>query len=228
MNRAVLDPRVLLPVLLGSAVLAGRELLRPGVPPAPPPAISVELPTPQLVPPTNREIAYDLDLERSTVRFVLRGEGRDLVLRCPVVSGSLEFRPPPAESVLELHLDLGTLAAWNAPVDAETDACLDDLLGARRDGRIDYRGTLVSTATSPLQGLVHRLFSGAVCFGSRVVRQPVGLWQTALPGQPLRLQGYGTVDAATFRRPRPHWFGLAEEHHAVTLGLDLAWKRRTG
>ncbi len=45
------------------------------------------------------------------------------------------------------------------------------------------------------------------------------------PGQPLRLQGHGTVPRETYGLPARGWLGFGTNAHDVTLGLDLVWRR---
>ncbi|MBM4063333.1 MAG: hypothetical protein FJ265_19875 [Planctomycetes bacterium] len=226
MSRALLDPRVWLPAALAALLLGSREALRPGSPTSPAAAAAVELPTPKLVPAGPRDQAYDLDAARSSVRFLVEGEGRELLATCSVTSGRLDLRADAPSSTIELQLDLGSLVPAAGDGTALPEAELLHLLGVHRGVEVSYRGTLTSTTTAPLPGLVHRLWTGSFRFGHRAVRQQVGLWQAALPGQPLRLQGYGTVVADDYGLPVRSWLGFAPERHAITLGLDLAWRRR--
>lgn len=226
MNRACLDPRVWLPLALAAAALLVRETTWQHVLDATPHSEAIELPIPRLVAGPQHDQSYDLDAAHSSVRFLVGSEGRELLVRCPVVQGRLDLRADPAASVLELRLDLASLVPVVPGEGGEPEAGLRHLLGIRRGEEIIYRATLVSTSTAPVPGLLHRLWQGSLRFGGRIVRQPMGLWQTALPGQPLRLQGYGTVGTDAYGLPRRSWLGLVEEHHVVTLGLDLAWKRR--
>lgn len=227
MNRSLFDPRVWLPIACAAGVLAGREATFSHSPADVVHAEAIELPVPNLVVLPGRDQSYDLDPEHSSVRFLVQGSGRELLVRCPAVRGRLDLRADAATSTIELQLDLASLAPVAEAGGTGPAPDLRSLLGIHRGDEISYRATLLSTATSPVPGLVHRLWLGSMRFGGRTVRQPMGLWQTALPGQPLRLQGYGTVGADAYGLPRRSWFGIVEQHHVVTLGLDLAWKRRT-
>jgi hypothetical protein len=206
--------------------LALRESLHVHAPADTVHAEAIELPEPRLIDHPPRDEAFELDPEHSSVRFLVQGGGRNVLVRCPAVAGKFELRAEAAASKLELRFDLSSLAPIEPGTALPTEADLRHLLGIHRGEQLEFRATLLSTATSPVPGLVHRLWLGSLRFGGRIVRQPMGLWQTALPGQPVRLQGYGTVGAADYGLPRRSWFGLVEEHHVVTLGLDLAWKRR--
>ncbi len=227
MNHGPLDWRVWLPLAIGTAAWLVREVTDAPLPAAEPPVTALALPVPRLLTLPGRDQTYDLDAERSCVRFLVEGEGQELLVQCPLVSGSLELRAEPADSVLELRLDLGSVVPTAGPASGPT-IDLQHLLGVHRGNELAFRGNLVSTATAPVPGLLHHLWLGTMRFGNRVVRQPIALWQTALPGQPLRLQGHGTVAVEPYGLPRRVWLGLVQERHVVTLGLDLAWKRRTG
>lgn len=227
MNRSCVDPRVWLPLALASVVWAGREATQPPPLPPLPHADGVPLPVPTLLTLPNRDQGYDLDPAASCVRFQVEGEGQKSLFQCHVCSGKLDLRADPRDSTLELRLDLASLAPVGAPAAVLATLDLQHLLGVHRGSEIAYRGNLLSTATaSPIPGLLQRVWLGTLRFGNRVVRQPIALWQTALPGQPVRMQGYGTVGVEPYGLPRRDWLGLVRERHVVTLGLDLAWKRR--
>lgn len=226
MNRGALDWRLWLPLAIGTVAWAGREVTAAPVAAAEPPVTALALPLPRLLTLPVRDQVYDLDAERSYVRFLVEGEGEELLVQCPVVSGSLELRADPAASVLELRLDLGSVVPTEEGPRSEAAIDLRHLLGVHRGNELIFRGTLLSTSTAPVPGLLHHLWLGTMRFGNRVVRQPIALWQTALPGQPVRLQGHGTVAVEPYGLPRRVWLGLVQERHVVTLGLDLAWKRR--
>lgn len=226
MTRARPDARVWLPLVVAAAVLTLRECRRTKVVVQTPGVQATELPIPRGTAAPKHAQAYDLDLANSCIRFFVQGASHDLLLTCSVVSGTLEFDADPAKSTFELRIDLGSLAAVPGAGAEETEADLQHLLGVHRGSEVLYRGSLLSAATSPIPALSHLLWQGTLRFGSRVLRQPMALWQTTLPGQPLRLQGHGTVGTDAYGLPRRSWLGLLEERHAVTLGLDLAWKRR--
>ena len=220
MNRHCLDWRVLAPIAVGAVLFA----LRPAtLPPRgqPSPQRTIELPTPVAGGLSQRDADYELDAERSTVRFFV-DDGAPRFAACPGVRGSLQVRTGTAPSTLELELDLGSLQ----PLEANAPLDLWRLLGVHRGGRITYRAELLRTATSPLPGVTERVWLGTLRLDEHAVRQPMSLWQVSLPGQPLRLQGHGTVAGATYDLPTRGWLGLAADSHAVTLGLDLVWRRR--
>jgi len=221
-----LDWRLWLPLAIAAIAGAGRELTISPMPATEPPVTALALPRPRLLTLPVRDQAYDLDADRSCVRFLVEGEGQELLVQCAVVSGSLELRAEPADSVLELRLDLGSVVPTAPRQAGEPAVDLRHLLGVHRGNELAFRGSLLSTSTAPVPGLLHHLWLGTMRFGNRLVRQPIALWQTALPGQPLRLQGHGTVEVEPYGLPRRVWLGLVEERHVVTLGLDLAWKRR--
>ena len=71
------DPRTWLPLVAACAVFAGRETLRTEDAAFPPPARSVTMPQLQGPVAQLRKASYDLDRERSSVRFLLRSNGSD-------------------------------------------------------------------------------------------------------------------------------------------------------
>lgn len=222
---AVLDPRTWLPLVAACAVFAARECTVREVPDAIRPARAVALPQPHGGNGAVRKVVYELDRARSSVRFLLRSEAGESLFRCPVVHGRFTTSPDDAETQLDLEFDLGSLV----PVDADGAAApiveLRELLGVKRAESVHYQASLVSRATTPLPGLAQLVWQGHLHFGGRTVRQPMSLWQTQLPGLPPRLQGHGTVPTNAYGLGRAAWFGLVQDRHVVTLGIDLAWKR---
>jgi hypothetical protein len=219
--RTWLDPRLGGPLLLAALCLLWRERAPR---PAPPLAggHSLALPVPNLPPHTRRNQTFELDAEHSTARFLVEGTAGELLVACRGLRGELRLGTDDAAASLTLHLDLGSLE----PIGGQAPTIdLRRLLGVHRGSEIVYHGKLLSTSTTPVPGVQHLLWRGTLWFGSRAVQQPIGLWQCSLPGQPLRLQGHGTVATADYGLPRRTRFALFEEHHDVTLGLDLAWKR---
>jgi hypothetical protein len=221
MNRHCLDPRVLGPIAVATAVFLWRPLPAPA--PAPVPARAVELP------PLHGQVAprddadYVLDGDRSTVRFLVGDRGRDHLAVCRRANGRLRLPASGAPAEFELELDLGSLQ----PVAAEA-AGLDlwELLGVHRGSQLVYRASARRHTTSELPGLTQVLWLGTLRLDDRIVQQPMELWQVRLPGQPLRLQGHGSVAGDTYGLPARSWYGLPTHSHVVTLGLDLVWRRR--
>lgn len=223
MNRAVLDARVWLPLAVAGILFGFRALPTP----APLPLDEVRsftLPTMHGQPPAKSAQHLELDAERSSVRFLVTGLHEELLVACTSVKGTMDLEPN-GSGELELELDLASLQPLHG-VDRGVDVA--HVLGVYRGSTIVYRAKLVSIATSDLPGVSQRTWIGTLRFGAQVLQQPMQLWQCALPGQPLRLQGHGTVAAANFGLPTRRWLALFPEEHAVTLGLDLAWRRRAG
>lgn len=223
MNRHLLDPRVWAPALLGIAFFAPRALPAPVAPTASRPQ-AIVLPSLHGAPATGT--AQDLELlpERSAVHFLVQGPRGELLVACPACSGSLHLDAKGQQGSLELRLDLTSLP--NATPDTGLD--VHHVLGVHRSAEVVYRGTLVATTSSDLPGVQRLTFLGLLYFGDRALQQPMQLWQCSLPGQPLRLQGHGTVLGANYGLPSRRWLGLLDERHDVTLGLDLAWRRARG
>ncbi|MBL9078704.1 MAG: hypothetical protein JNL08_14435 [Planctomycetes bacterium] len=221
MNRHLLDLRVCGPIAIAALLFWWRPGTLP--PPAPTPtARAVALPALQVPAESTQDADYELDPARSVVRFLVEdAAGRQLAV-CQRASGRLRVRRGGAERELELDLELGSLA----PVDA-SGAGLDlwHELGVHRGSEIAYRATQLAATTTNLPGVTARLWLGSLRLDGRVVRQPMELWQVALPGQPLRLQGHGTVPRETYGLPARGWLGFGTNAHDVTLGLDLVWRR---
>lgn len=223
MSRSVLDPRVWLPLAIAGALFGLR--CTPTPPPAPLDEVrSVTLPTMYGQPPPRSAQHLELDAERSSVRFLVGGLREELLVACTSVKGSMDLEPN-GTGDLELVLDLASLQPLHG---ADRGVDVAHVLGVYRGSTIVYRAKLVSVASSDLPGVSQRTWIGTLRFGSQVLQQPMQLWQCALPGQPLRLQGHGTVAATNFGLPTRRWLALFPEDHAVTLGLDLAWRRRAG
>jgi hypothetical protein len=218
MNRCLRDARVWLPAVIGLALFLSRAL-----PPAADsplsPATAVALPEPRGA----RLVGahdYELLLARSSVHFLVEGTRGRLLVDCPAFRGHLELDAKAGNGRLDLRLDLSSLREPSAE-----GLGVHHILGAYRATELAYSGVLVAIATSDLPGVQELTFLGRLHFGDRVVQQPMQLWLCSLPGQPLRLQAHGTVPAAAYDLPKRRWFGLVERND-VTLGLDLAWRRR--
>ncbi|MFM1871171.1 MAG: hypothetical protein RL398_593 [Planctomycetota bacterium] len=213
------------PLLLGVLAFGMRELVRPTAAAQPAPGRATALPMFRNGAAPTKATEYTLDLERSTIRFLLRTGDSECRYDCPLAQGALVLSAKDAECQLELTLDLAALRAADPGNDPAGPAVLRELLGVHRAGDIRFRGDLVSRASAPIAVLQLLTWSGPLRFGSTVVRQPLQLWQTAIPGQPIRLQGHGTVTTAAYGLRRDGWLGIFPQEHVVTLGLDLAWKR---
>lgn len=222
MNRHSLDLRVVGPLVVAAACLATRLFPPVTKAPSPPPRAS-ELPAPFVLPAPKGDVAYELDPAKSTVRFLVEGQDGELLAACTQFSGHVRLATQPDASELELDLDLGALETVGT---AASSIDLHRLLGVHLGARIHYRAKLVRTSTTPVPGVTERVWLGTLYLDQRSMRQPMQLWQCSLPGQPMRMQGHGTVDVADYGLPRRGWFGMFQEKHTVTLGLDLAWRRQ--
>ena len=225
MNRSLLDPRVWLPLAIAGVCFGLRATPIP--PPAPLDAVrAITLPELRGLPPSTRPQQLELDPERSSVRFLVAGLPQELLVACPGVKGTLDLAPN-GTGELELVLDLATLQPLHgAAGGGDRGIDVAHVLGVYRGSTIVYRARLAATTSSDLPGVSQRTFLGTLRLGSQVLAQPMQLWQCSLPGQPLRLQGHGTVAADQYGLPTRRWLALFPEDHAVTLGLDLAWRRR--
>jgi hypothetical protein len=219
------DLRTWLPLVAACAVFAVRETMRTEAAAVPPPARSVTLPQLQGPVAQPRKATYELDRERSSVRFLLRSNGSESLFQCPVVEGTYTTSQEDGGMHLELELDIGSLVPFGSGGTADAVQQLRDLLGVNRAETVRYHAGLVSRASTPLPGLSQLVWQGDLHFGGRTVRQAMSLWQTLLPGQPPRLQGHGTVPTDAYGIGRSAWFGLVNDHHVVTLGIDLGWQR---
>lgn len=224
MNRHCLDARVWGPLVLASALL----LLRGTGPAAPPPrdtAHAVELPQLRGAPLPSTDSDYELDVDRSTVRFLVEANDGAMLTACRRIGGHLHLAGDGGRCTLELDLDLGSLEAVGG---GEGELDLWRHLGVHRGSELFYRATLIRTATNNLPGVTQRVWLGTLRLDDRAVQQPMLLWQVSLPGQPLRLQGHGSVAGDTYGLPSHGWFGFAPHAHVVNLGLDLVWRRHRG
>ena len=222
MSRAALHPSAVVPVLLATLGFAWRAIPPTAAPPLPT-VTATDLPTLPNLPPGKKNLALELDAEHSSVRFLVTGLAEDLLVGCSAVTGRLQLTDGGSRGVFELQLDLSSLEPLQG---ADRGLDLAHVLGVHRGATITYRGELVATTSSDLPGVQQRTWLGQLRFGAQVLLQPMQLWQCSLPGKPLRLQGHGTVAGDRYGLPTRHWLALFPEAHAVTLGLDLAWRRR--
>jgi hypothetical protein len=221
MNRTCLDPRVWGPALAGLLLVAPRAL-PPAAAPTPPRPPSVELPALHPAAPATSARQLELVPERSSVRLLAAGPRGELLVDCPAVSGELELDAGGRAGDLTLRIDLAALR----PVAGYAGPDLHHVLGVHGTGTVVYHGRVVATTDSDLPGVRRLHCLGRLHFGDRVRQQAMELWQCCLAGQPMRLQGHGTVPGEDLGLPERRWLGLVREHHDVTLGLDLAWRRR--
>lgn len=221
MSRACLDWRVWGPLTFAAACFAFR--LRPDEAKTDRPTPhGAALPTPVAAPSPKGETRWVLDPEKSTIRFLVEGDEGELLAACTHMDGKLRFGGKPETGDLELHIDLAGLSSVGQ---GPSTIDVRRLLGVHLGSEIHYHGTLIRTATSPLPGVTERVWLGTLRLDERMLRQPMQLWQCSLAGPPMRLQGHGTVDVEDYGLPHRCWFGVVQESHVVTLGLDLAWRR---
>lgn len=223
MSRACFDWRVWGPLAFAAACFAFR--LRPDATAATAPDRAPRgtvLPAPVAAPTPKGDTRWVLDPDKSTMRFLVQGGEGELLAACTHMSGKLRLGGHPETGELELHIDLAGLS----PV-GQGPSTIDvrRLLGVHLGSEIHYRGALVRSSTTPLPGVTERLWLGTLRLDERLLRQPMQLWQCSLAGPPMRLQGHGTVDVEDYGLPHRSWFGVVQEAHVVTLGLDLAWRR---
>lgn len=213
------DPRVWVPLLAALAMWLPRALPEP-------PAAAVARPRPLVLPalqaaaPTTALRHFELVAERSAVHFLAAGRRGESLVACPGVAAALDLDERAGSATLALELDLAALPAASGGLD------LYEVLGVHRAARLTYTGTLVAREHTDLPGLQRLTFRGPLAFAGRIVQQPMQLWLCTLAGQPLRLQGQGTVAGSAYGLPLRHWLGVVPAHHEVTLGLDLAFRRQ--
>lgn len=216
MNRLLRDPRVSAPALLAAAALAFRVL--PPPPPSPPPRpVAVRLPAVHGAPEPKGAQQFELNLEASAAQFCLAGSGEPAWIACRGLQGSLRLEPD-GTGTLELDLDLGSLQPLaGAAVD------LPMLLGVQGHDHVRYRASLHASTRIDLPGVRQLLWLGELRLGPVRRRQPMQMWLCTLPAQPPRLLGHGVVEPTGLGLRRSD--GLGSAALAVTLGLDLAWRR---
>ena len=113
MTRPLADPRVVLPALV-AAVCFGFRAVPQRSPDEPVAAHSVALPPLRGLTPRG-QVDYDLDPERSSVRFLVRGGAGQLLADCARVEGALSLGPEPVDGALTLRLDLASLRLRDTP-----------------------------------------------------------------------------------------------------------------
>ncbi|HEB54547.1 MAG TPA: hypothetical protein ENI87_14945 [bacterium] len=206
---------------------------------APPPerARSVALPRLHGARPSRRRRDYELDAERSSVRFLVEVGDRRMLARCPRLVGrmTLGAADDPDSGTLELELDLASLELLES---VPAGARARDVLGVLGDLPLQLRSRRVAVTRCDLAGVEQDRWLGTAQLGARVLLQPVELWRCELPGRRLRTQGHGTVAAlpyGLYQRPwlrpswlLPSWLSWGRTRIDVTVGLDLAWRRRRG
>jgi hypothetical protein len=219
----VRDARIWGPLAAAAIGFAVRAL-----PPAPageqPTAQSFEVPPMHGAPPPRTELEYDLDPADSEVTFLVEGTGGEMFVRCPGTKGRLQCAKDGTPQTFELVLDLVSLAPEET---GTTSGDLRHLLGVHRDDEVTFQMQLAASTTANVPAVTGLHWVGRLRLGSRVIRQPMNLWLCRLPGRPLRMQGHGTVGTESYGLPRRARFGLFREQHVVTVGLDLAFRRRS-
>ena len=189
-------------------------------------ARSIELPEMRVPPPKPRTQVFELDPERSSVRLLVQDRSGERLAQCTRVGGELELGDDRTDGELRLVLDLASLQDLGEAVHGAPS--LPDVLGALGARDVELRARLVAVELGDLPGVQHDSWDGTVRLDERVHRQPLSLWRSALPGARLRLQGQTTIAAADFGLAPRAWLGIFEQRIDVTLGLDLAWRRRRG
>jgi len=218
------DLRIWAPALLGLACFLPRAL--PREPAAAPERVrSITLPQMHAPPERARERRYELDLDESSVRFLVEGNSGHLLAECRRCDGAMHFGAGVDDGDLELQLDLASLRVIDVSPGGPT---VREVLGVLGDVQLELRARRVSVATSDLPGVHQDTWIGTVHLGPRQLLQPMQLWRCGLPGGRMHTQGHGTVAGVGFGLPARSWFGLFEERYTVTLGLDLAWRRARG
>jgi hypothetical protein len=210
------------PLLVAGALFLPRALPvpRPGRPHL---ATPTHLPAMHGSPAARGARGFELDADASSVRFLVQHGANEQWAICTGASGSLRLGVAGNDGDLEIRLPLAavrTLPGDGAPLD------LPQLLGVHRADEIVLRVALVARTETDLAGVTSCHWLGTLGFGSQVRRQPLLTWMCALPGKPLRLQGHGTVPASDYGLPRRGLFSFLDAPHDITLGLDLAFRRR--
>lgn len=214
------------PLLVAAAVFAVRESTRPAHVEVAPSGQAVALPMLRTGALPRRRTTYRLDLPRSSVRFLVTDEGVEHTFDCGLAQGALVVGGADETASFDLLLDLASLRPAAVEADRADPMLVRQLLGVHSGEQVTFRGTLLARTTAPIPALQLLTWTGNLRFGGRHVRQTLQLWQTAVPGQPMRLQGHGPVPTATYGLHRHGWLGLFRKPHVVTLGLDLAWQRQ--
>lgn len=225
--RVAFDWRIFGPALVALCCFVPRALPSPAPAPAAH-ARSIALPQMRIAASKPRERSFELDPERSSVRFLATGERGELLAECTRIEGRLDLGADTLDGALQLTLDLSSLRALdgNAGDGPSGGPGIRDVLGVLGDVGVEVRSKLVAVEVDDMPGVQLDTWVGTVRIGGRVLQQPMQLWRTMLPGARLRQQGHGTVGGAGFGLPAHGWLGLLEDHFDVTLGLDLAWRRR--
>ncbi len=219
--------RIWLPLAISVATLAVREAIRQDAASVTARPRSTELPAARTGASPRREVGYELDAEASSIRFLLCDGRGEWLFACPLARGTLQVSPAVLRNELELTFDLASLAPADGG-DGGAAQALREVLAAHCRSEITFRGDLRRRTETAFAGLQEDVWQGELRFGSRCLAQTMVLWQTALPGRPLRLQGHGTVLSLDYGISRFAWFGLVARPVRVTIGLDLAFARRAG
>lgn len=220
MKQPCRDARIWLPAAIAAAAFAMRA--RP-LPPAPPAADarSLALPAVHGAAPPKSAADYELDASASSVRFLVHGDCGELLVAGDRIAGEMHLEAGGHAGTLSLRFDLATLRALTP----QDDLDVQHVLGVHRCELV-YHARLIADATSDLPGISRQTWLGTLTFGSTRRRQLIETWHCRLPGHPWRSCGQGTVAAAAFGLPPRHRLGIVAEQNDVTMGLDLAWRRR--
>lgn len=225
MIRAVLDWRVLAPLLAGATLFAIAEWPSPA-PAEPPeprePKRVLELPTPIAWAGPAAGSRFELDAQDSDVRFRVDTGFEVVDAVCAASAGALEFaeRGRPARFRLSMEL-----AALRAPDGSSVVESTSRLLGIRQGESIVYEGELAAFETFATAGVARVTFTGTLAFGRHLRQQEMQLWLALLVPGKVRLQGLGTVDGHAFGLPQRRAFGVFAERSRITVALDLAFRR---
>ena len=231
-----LDGWILAPVLLGLLCFVPRALPTPAVA-SPSRARSVALPQLQRAPERARERRFELDLERSSMRLLVVHDGGSVLVACSAGRGELLLGPADQDGALSLELDLSSLQVVEASAGGPR---LDDVLAVLGEPRLTLRAQRLGVASGDLPRVWQDRWRGTVGLGASVVSRPLSSWRCALPGRRLRTQTWfalAGVDAAGGDADRGGidpggtvgpWLQNLDPRYAVTIGLDLAWRRSRG
>lgn len=220
MKHAFRDARIWLPAALAAVAFAMRAQPLPPAAPAMD-AQSLALPAVHGAAPPKGAADYELDASDSSVRFLVHGDRGELLVACEGIAGEMHLEAGGHAGTLSLRFDLAALRALTPQGDLD----VQHVLGVHRCVLV-YHARLIADATSDLPGVSRQTWLGTLTFGSTRRRQLIETWYCRLPGRPWRSCGQGTVAAAAFGLPPRHRLGIVAEQNDVTMGLDLAWRRR--
>lgn len=223
MNAAVLDRRVLWPLLLGALAFALHETSAAPAPRAAggprPTAITLPLPLAWRGPVAGTRM--QLDSRDSSVRFRVDTGFGSITADCAEPVGTITFAANGQPGELELRCELRRLRA----ADDATAQAAKALLGVASGDTVSYRGALQAAETYAQPGVARLTFDGTLALGPQRRRQPMQLWLVLLQPGTVRLQGVGTIDGHQFGLPRRRRAGVLPETSSIDVALDLAFRR---